>query len=87
MVCCWCGRQTIVHTSFTAINPWRRFYACPDQASDCRFLGWYHPQMCACSTMIIQGLLRPRNELEAHKLLKSTCESERFTVCSVGSCF
>ncbi|PWA81205.1 zinc finger, GRF-type [Artemisia annua] len=59
MVHCWCGKQTITRTSWTSANPGCRFYGCPDE-----WIGWYDPEMCAHSRMIIQGLLRGRNELD-----------------------
>ncbi|PWA67560.1 zinc finger, GRF-type [Artemisia annua] len=34
------------------------------EGSSCRWIGWYDPEMCARSRMIIPGLLRRRNELE-----------------------
>ncbi|PWA36850.1 zinc finger, GRF-type [Artemisia annua] len=64
MVRCWCGKQAITHTSWTSANPGRRFYGCPDEGSSCRWIGWYDPEMCARSRMIIPGFLRRRNELE-----------------------
>ncbi|PWA43824.1 zinc finger, GRF-type [Artemisia annua] len=65
MVRCWCGKQAILRTLWTVANPGRRFYCCPDQGSSCRFIGWFDREMCARSRMIIPGLLRGRNELEA----------------------
>ncbi|PWA71426.1 zinc finger, GRF-type [Artemisia annua] len=64
MVRCWCGKQAITRTSWTSANPGRRFYCCPDEGSSFRWIGWYDPEMCARSRMIIPGLLRGRNELE-----------------------
>nr|KAJ0201967.1 hypothetical protein LSAT_V11C600302490 [Lactuca sativa] len=55
---------TLVKTSWTPLNPGRRFYACPTKDSVCRFIGWVDLPMCARSNTIIPGLLRNINTLE-----------------------
>ncbi|PWA72934.1 zinc finger, GRF-type [Artemisia annua] len=65
MVRCWCSRHAIIRTSWTNINPGRLFYACPQPGSSCRFIRWFDPPMYARSTVIIPGILRSKNELEA----------------------
>ncbi|PWA59077.1 zinc finger, GRF-type [Artemisia annua] len=61
MVNCHCGKVAVVKTSWTNINPGRRFYSCPDVASDCPFVDWVDPPMCPRSVNIIPGLLRSLN--------------------------
>ena len=64
MVVCFCGKLALVKTSWTPLNPGRRFYACPTKDSVCGFIGWVDPPMCARSKTIIPGLLRNINTLE-----------------------
>ncbi|PWA36196.1 zinc finger, GRF-type [Artemisia annua] len=63
MVYCHCGLRAKIRTSWTALNPGRRFYSCPKQ-DDCGFFDWFDPPMCARAVNIIPGLLRGRNELQ-----------------------
>nr|GEU53325.1 zinc finger, GRF-type [Tanacetum cinerariifolium] len=65
MVCCACGLEAVIRTSWTNRNPGRRFYSCPTLSSTCaNFLWWFDPLMCQRSVQIIPRLLRSRNELE-----------------------
>ncbi|PWA38768.1 zinc finger, GRF-type [Artemisia annua] len=66
MVQCACGRRAVIRTSWTNINPGRRFYSCPQKDSNCPFIDWVDPPMCPRSVLIIPGLLRGRNTLEAN---------------------
>ncbi|GJU84178.1 zinc finger, GRF-type containing protein [Tanacetum coccineum] len=66
MVFCHCTKLAVIRTSWTPRNPGRRFYACPDLGSECRFINWVDPPMCQRSTMIIPGLLRNINNLQAN---------------------
>ncbi|PWA48507.1 zinc finger, GRF-type [Artemisia annua] len=66
MVFCHCGKRAVVRTSWTPTNPGRRFYACPDRNSDCRFIDFMDPPMCQRSVQIIPGLLRNINNLQAN---------------------
>ncbi|KAM0072366.1 putative transcription factor GRF family [Helianthus debilis subsp. tardiflorus] len=66
MVLCNCGEEAKILTSWTDLNPGRRFYSCPKMNPGCRrFIGWVDPPMCSRSVCIIPGLLRNKNQLEA----------------------
>nr|KAJ0184682.1 hypothetical protein LSAT_V11C900500970 [Lactuca sativa] len=69
MVLCFCGKFAVVKCSWTPKNPGRRFYACPQKVkkfdSACRFIGWVDPPMCERSKVIILGLLRNINRMQA----------------------
>ncbi|GKE03308.1 zinc finger, GRF-type containing protein [Tanacetum coccineum] len=60
--CTRCGAPSIVRTSWTNTNPGRRFYCCSVR---CGIIDWYDPEMCPRSVMIIPGLLRSMNALQA----------------------
>ncbi|CAI9271160.1 unnamed protein product [Lactuca saligna] len=64
MVVCFCGKLALVKTSWTALNPGRRFYVCPTKDSICRFIGWVDAPMSPRCKTIIPGLLRNINMLE-----------------------
>lgn len=69
---CFCGNPAVVRTSWTNINPGRRFQAC-SQVPGCGFFVWVDPPMCARAIAIIPGLLRTRmnyNRLWLEWLLK-----------------
>ena len=59
---CFCGKPTIVRTSWTNTNPRRRFRCCSQ--STCPIFAWVDPPMCARVVSIIHGLLRSRTALE-----------------------
>ncbi|GKF23760.1 zinc finger, GRF-type containing protein, partial [Tanacetum coccineum] len=63
---CVCGRRAMILTSWTNINPGRRFYACPRRDSPCIFFHWVDPPICEGAVAIIPGLLRSRNQIEAY---------------------
>ncbi|KAL8256336.1 hypothetical protein R6Q59_031403, partial [Mikania micrantha] len=64
MTLCECHKEAVIFTSWTSRNPDRRFYACPDQGSRCRFIGWFDDKQCQRCKDIISGLLRAKNNLE-----------------------
>ena len=59
-LCHRCGAITRITTSWTSINPGRRFFLCPN----CGFDDWMDPPMCPRSVAIIPGLLRRINNAE-----------------------
>ncbi|KAM0004938.1 putative transcription factor GRF family [Helianthus debilis subsp. tardiflorus] len=63
-VVCACGSTTIIRTSWTATNPGRRFHCCAREGSNCGFVSWAEPPLCARATEIIPGLLRSINSHE-----------------------
>ncbi|CAH1448084.1 unnamed protein product [Lactuca virosa] len=73
MVLCFCGKVALVKTSWTPLNPGRRFFACPMNIFVCGFIGWLDPLMCARSKAIIPGLLRHLNSVQerCNELLRS----------------
>ncbi|KAM7508453.1 hypothetical protein LguiA_018906 [Lonicera macranthoides] len=58
---CNCMRRTVMRTSWTDLNPGRRFEACGNEVNGCSYFQWIDPPMCARSTHIIPGLLRRVN--------------------------
>ncbi|PWA73473.1 zinc finger, GRF-type [Artemisia annua] len=56
-----CGAHSVIRTSWTAINPGRRFYCC---SRTCGIINWYDPPMCERAVQIIPGLLRSMNQLQ-----------------------
>ncbi|GJY84099.1 hypothetical protein Tco_0497475 [Tanacetum coccineum] len=62
MVCCPnCNAQAVIRTSWTAINPGRRFSCCP---GSCGIIEWYDDPMYLRAVQIIPGLLRNINALQ-----------------------
>nr|XP_027070246.1 uncharacterized protein LOC113695370 [Coffea arabica]XP_027103353.1 uncharacterized protein LOC113724674 [Coffea arabica] len=64
---CDCGKQTLMMTSWTAMNPGRRFCRCAKyrEQGGCIYWDWVDPEMCQRSKEIIPGLLRSMNKMEA----------------------
>ncbi|GKF16831.1 zinc finger, GRF-type containing protein, partial [Tanacetum coccineum] len=63
---CYCGHLAVTRKSWTDINPGRRFLACPQiNGESCHFFNWVDIPMCQRALMIIPGLLRVRNRMEA----------------------
>ncbi|PWA49795.1 hypothetical protein CTI12_AA478310 [Artemisia annua] len=56
-----CNAQSVIRTSWTTINPRRRFYCC---SGSCGIINWYDPPMCPRAVQIIPDLLRSMNELQ-----------------------
>ncbi|GJY59423.1 hypothetical protein Tco_0459315 [Tanacetum coccineum] len=57
-----CKAQSIIRTSWTSVNPGRRFYCCPGTHG---IIDWYDDPMCPRAVQIIPGLLRNINTLQA----------------------
>ncbi|KAH7834061.1 hypothetical protein Vadar_012358 [Vaccinium darrowii] len=72
-----CGNLREMHTSWTTINPERRFISCPNDS--CKDFAWFDPPMCARSVQIIPGLLRRGNRMEA-KITRSKAREKKFYV-------
>ena len=58
---CGCGNIIVVRTSWTDSNPGRRFISC----DRCRYFRWIDGPLCEHARIIIPGLLRKINTLEA----------------------
>ncbi|GJR95620.1 zinc finger, GRF-type containing protein, partial [Tanacetum coccineum] len=57
-------------TSWTDTNSGRRFLACPQiNGERCIYFDWVDPPMCQRSMMIIPGLLKVRNRMEADMMV------------------
>nr|GEW71590.1 zinc finger, GRF-type [Tanacetum cinerariifolium] len=65
MVFCWCRRVAIIKTSWTDAHPGHCFNNYPITGSQCSWIDWVDPPMCARAVQIIPGLLRVRNMHEA----------------------
>nr|GEU64854.1 zinc finger, GRF-type [Tanacetum cinerariifolium] len=59
-----CGGPSIIRTSWTTINPARRFCCCAKRGINCGIIDWYDPPMCPRSVQVIPCLLRSMNELQ-----------------------
>ncbi|XP_012827969.1 PREDICTED: uncharacterized protein LOC105949220 [Erythranthe guttata] len=79
---CYCARMAIMKTSWTDLNPGRRFAICPKykQIGGCKYYVWIDPPMCDRSRNIIPGLLRNINkyedELKKYGVELKKCEDE-----------
>ncbi|KAL0374434.1 UNVERIFIED_CONTAM: hypothetical protein Sradi_3359100 [Sesamum radiatum] len=74
---CYCGRRVVVRTSWTDLNPGRRFNSCRDyNKGGCRYFEWEDPPMCRRAWMIIPGLLRKKNALEM-EILNLKCSNKK----------
>uniref|UniRef100_A0A5B7ACY3 GRF-type domain-containing protein n=1 Tax=Davidia involucrata TaxID=16924 RepID=A0A5B7ACY3_DAVIN len=63
---CHCGKRAIIRTSWTDLNPGRRFHGCEKSGdhSGCGFFNWYDPPICNRARQVIPGLLRSMTRLE-----------------------
>ncbi|KAL7143962.1 hypothetical protein ABFS83_08G226700 [Erythranthe nasuta] len=69
---CRCGLKLEVKTSWTPLNPGRRFVTCPHRGDKgCKLFIWCDPEMCERSKQIIPGLLKKIDSLEAQLDLKT----------------
>ncbi|KAK4438911.1 hypothetical protein Salat_0225700 [Sesamum alatum] len=65
---CTCGREVVVRTSWTTMNPGRRFRGCPGDAGKyCGTFQWVDPPMCRRSLEVIPGLLNRINQYDARR--------------------
>ncbi|GJS35339.1 zinc finger, GRF-type containing protein [Tanacetum coccineum] len=66
MALCFCGLPAVTQTSWTDANPGRRFLGCPKiEGQRCIYFHLLNPPMCQRAMLIIPGLLRARNRMEA----------------------
>ncbi|KAL7139503.1 hypothetical protein ABFS83_09G056400 [Erythranthe nasuta] len=63
---CHCGRKLTMKTSWTDLNPGRRYSTCEKyrQVGGCYYFAWIDPPMCERARQIIPSLLRRINKLE-----------------------
>ncbi|KAK6148207.1 hypothetical protein DH2020_019119 [Rehmannia glutinosa] len=61
---CHCGRNSIVKTSWTNLNPGRRYKACTKfrEVGGCHYFSWIDSPMCSRAQQIIPGLLKRINK-------------------------
>nr|KAJ0209707.1 hypothetical protein LSAT_V11C400158900 [Lactuca sativa] len=64
MVICTCGSVAVRVTSWTDLNPGRRFWSCARNGRSCPFLGWVDDSMCHRAVEVIPGLLRRMNNVQ-----------------------
>ncbi|CAI9284532.1 unnamed protein product [Lactuca saligna] len=64
MVICTCGSVVVRITSWTDLNPGRRFWSCARNGRSCPFLGWVDDLMCHKVVEVIPGLLRRMNNVQ-----------------------
>ncbi|GJT92419.1 zinc finger, GRF-type containing protein [Tanacetum coccineum] len=70
MALCFCVLPAVTRTSWADANPCRRFFGCPQiEGQRCIYFGWLDTPMCQIALMIIPGLLRARNRLEADMMV------------------
>ncbi|GKG36184.1 zinc finger, GRF-type containing protein, partial [Tanacetum coccineum] len=70
MALCFCGHPAVTRTSWTDINPCRRFLACLQLNGErCIYFDWVDPHVCQGAMMVILGLLRVRNKMEADMMV------------------
>ncbi|KAL2554889.1 uncharacterized protein Fot_08508 [Forsythia ovata] len=66
---CYCGHIPVMKTSWTESNPGRRFWGCRFYGKDdaCDFFDWADPTVHDRYKLVINGLLRKKNEGEKEK--------------------
>ncbi|GKE04149.1 zinc finger, GRF-type containing protein [Tanacetum coccineum] len=70
MALCFCGLPAVTRTSWTDTNPGRKFLGCPQiEGQRCIYFGWLDPPMYQRDMLIISGLLRARNGMEADMMV------------------
>ncbi|GJX13157.1 zinc finger, GRF-type containing protein [Tanacetum coccineum] len=70
MALCFSGLPAVTRTSWTDANPGRRFLGCPlIEGQRCIYFGWLDPPICQRAMLIIPGLLRARNRMEADMMV------------------
>lgn len=77
---CYCRKLVVVQTAWTDTNAGRRFLTCADRR--CHFFRWLDAPLCHRAAVIIPGLIRRINKLEAE--LKSVEASNRQLVHSAN---
>ncbi|XP_011099267.1 uncharacterized protein LOC105177722 [Sesamum indicum] len=75
---CRSGRDVMLRTSWTILNPGRWFRGCPgDEGQYCSTFQWVDPPMCRRSKEIILGLLNRISEYETQmKRLNARLQTE-----------
>ncbi|PIN02097.1 DNA topoisomerase [Handroanthus impetiginosus] len=83
---CYCNRPTLKKTSWTDLNPGRRYSICPQYRENggCNFFSWVDPPMCARSRQIIPGLLKRVNKLESEIARRKSKELKMWIVMGVS---
>lgn len=62
---CYCGGWAVQQTAWTSANAGRRFVSCPFRR--CGFFNWLDPPLCDRARVIILGLIKKINRLEAEQ--------------------
>ncbi|GKC86552.1 hypothetical protein Tco_1147201 [Tanacetum coccineum] len=70
MTLSFCGLPAATRTSWTDTNPGCRFLGCPKiEGQRSIYFQWLDPPMCQRAMLIIPGLLRARNRMEANMMV------------------
>ncbi|GJV85981.1 zinc finger, GRF-type containing protein [Tanacetum coccineum] len=70
MALCLCGLPAVTRTSWTDTNPGHRFLGCLKiEGQRCIYFHWLDPPICQRAMLIISGLLRARNRMEADMMV------------------
>ena len=67
---CHCGRLAADRVAWTDANAGRRFRNCCDGSGGCRYFQWVDAPLCNRAKVVIPGLLRRLNAMEAHHKLE-----------------
>ncbi|KAK1388689.1 hypothetical protein POM88_016867 [Heracleum sosnowskyi] len=62
---CYCRKRAAQQMAWTTTNASRRFLACPDRC--CNYFRWIDSPLCPRAQVIIPGLIRRINALEAQQ--------------------
>ncbi|GER55222.1 zinc ion binding [Striga asiatica] len=63
---CRCGKKVVTRTSWSDINPGRRYISCEKfKEGGCPYFVWIEKPLCPRACQIIPGLLRRANKFEA----------------------
>ncbi|KAH7866229.1 hypothetical protein Vadar_017434 [Vaccinium darrowii] len=76
------GNRRVLQTSWTNVNPGRRFVDCPNDS--CKDFEWFDPPMCPRSVQIIPGLLRVRNNMEKELSVRKKKEKMLWIALAAG---
>ncbi|KAL8507616.1 hypothetical protein ACS0TY_018231 [Phlomoides rotata] len=72
---CLCGKETRIHTSWTDLNPGRRFHSCKDWnrfGGGCEFFKWYDTEMSPRAKYVILSLLKEKRAVVKPKNQEKT---------------
>ncbi|CAI9279395.1 unnamed protein product [Lactuca saligna] len=78
MPICACGnRDLAIVTSWSDLNPRRRFWSCLRNERRCGWIGWFDEPMCPRSVEVMPGLIRSMNKLQ-ESLQQATLQARMY---------